>query len=98
MTDHRCDPTVPHSRHNPLTLSRSMRLLLASLDDTVDARTAATPVLVDLGGCPDCLSNTLISMAGIAAAALLTDAVTRPDAIAGVHAQLAQLLDELAGA
>lgn len=95
---HFCDPTVPHSAHNPLTLSRSMRLLLASLDDTTDPRTAATPVLGDLGSCTKCLSTTLVSMAGIAAAALLTDAVTRSDAVAGVHAQLAQLLDELSGA
>ncbi|MDZ7884745.1 MAG: hypothetical protein U5N53_18490 [Mycobacterium sp.] len=66
------------------------------MDDTADIREAAEPVLADLGGCPACLSFTLLSVAGIAAKALTLDALTREQAVTTMNAHLAQLLDELA--
>lgn len=96
MTEHRCDKSIlQQTDHNPLTISRALRLLIASLEDTTDTRTAATPVLVDLGGCKDCLSLTLVSVAGMAAAALMLDAMTREQSLDRLNTQLAQLLDEL---
>lgn len=81
MTEHRCDPTLMvNQKNNPLTLSRSLRLAIATLDEGTNTGESATQVLREVQDCTLCLGAMLLHTVGIIRAFVEED--KRPTVVA----------------
>lgn len=91
---HKCDPTLlVTTQHNPLTVARMLRMLLAWTDVDGDQQGQLAAVLEELGGCSVCMTGVLCAALGVARDALLQSA-DREHVIAHLDRHLAALLDE----